>query len=651
MPAIEQFNSWADLLPEALLLVDSTGVILAINQAGKRQLGDIEIRLGTTEVVTLCLEARDQVTTYLHHCSRTKSLVPGVLTFPSVGDAKTAFRAEGALFAARDGASPAQVLLRLTPKLAAERRFLLLNQQVETLSREVDRRRRAELEVIAQREQFRVTLSSIGDGVIATDTAGSITFMNSIAAAHTGWTINDAIGRPITEVFHIVNESSREPVPNPVARVLAEGVIVGLANHTVLIRKEGTEIHIDDSGAPIRDTDGKLIGAVLVFHDITERRMLEKQIRVHTDELKEEHRRKDEFLAMLGHELRNPLAPIKTALQLHSMPAVNDETRKRAIDILNRQVDHLTRLVDELLDVARVSTGKITLKKEVIEVASIVFRGIELCQPLINEKQQQLTTDIPTEALYVEGDLPRLTQVVGNLLNNAAKYTQPDGKIHVAVRRIDNFVEITVNDNGMGIHPTILPHVFDVFTQSERALARSEGGLGVGLTLVRRLVEQHGGSVAAHSAGVDQGSEFRIVLPLVDKHPEVRNATAFAGTLPVGRKILVVDDNKDAAEMLADLLAVLGNEMIIALNGIEAIEMAEKERPSIIFLDIGLPGMDGYAVANELRRRDLSRDLKIIAITGYGQEEDIRKTRQAGFDHHLIKPVDMAEITKVFSSL
>lgn len=650
MAAPDHFNSWADLLPEALLLVDASGVILAINQAGSVALREVDLHLGVSTLPSLCLDPEDQVLSYLHLASRTKSLVPGTLSFQSACGTRTAYRAEAALFAARDGTCAAQLLLRLRPKLAAEKRFLLLNEQVESLSREVDRRRRAELEVTAQREQFRVTLSSIGDGVIATDIKGAVTFMNPVASSHTGWDIQEAKGRPITEIFHIVNAGTRALVPNPVARVLAEGIIVGLANHTILVRKDGSEIHIDDSGAPIRDADGTLIGAVLVFHDITARRELEQQINVRTVALEDEHKRKDEFLAMLGHELRNPLAPIKSALQLYNMASVGEDGRRRAIEILGRQVDHLTRLVDELLDVTRVSTGKITLKKEVIEIASVFHRAIELCEPLIQNKKHQLTTDMPAEALYVKADLSRLTQVFGNLLHNAAKYTEPGGHILLEARKADHTIQVTVKDNGMGIHPAVLPHVFEAFTQSERALARSEGGLGVGLTLARRLVEQHGGHIEARSAGLDQGSQFVVVLPLAVVQAAPQNVTGMMAHVSAGRKILVVDDNRDAAEMLAEILKMSGNEVFVAFDGKDAIDIAARERPGIIFLDLGLPGLNGYAVAKELRLRHMPDKLHIVAVTGYGQEDDIRKTKTAGFDHHLVKPVNIAAIFKILSS-
>lgn len=645
------FEAWADLLPEAMLLADVDGVIQSANSSARRQLSKLDIRLEQTALGDLCIEPLDLLNSYLRDCRRTTSLVPAALTFPLPNGETLTLRVEGTRFSLKGQSAPCFVLLRLIPKQVAQIRFEALNRQIEKLAQEVDWRRRAELDLIDQREWFKVTLAGIGDGVIATDVNGAIRFLNPVAEAHTGWQSADALGQPIERVFRIVNEETRHTVENPVRRVLTEGIIVGLANDTILLRKDDSELHIDDSGAPIRNADGEVIGAVLVFHDITERWQLAQQVRARTVELEDEHRRKDEFLAMLGHELRNPLSAIRTALDLQGMPTASDEVLKRSGGVLNRQVKHLTHLVDELLDVARISRGKIILQPEVLEVSLVILRALELVEPLLQEKRHALVSETAPESLCVNGDLHRLTQAIGNLLNNAAKYTPDGGTIHLASRRIDNYVEISVRDNGMGIPLTLLPRVFDIFTQSERALARSEGGLGVGLTVVRRLVEQHGGTVAAYSDGPGRGSQFRVLLPLVQAGPKQMSMPPLPSATPHRQKILVVDDNQDAATMVAELLRMLGNDVMIAFDGTEAISIVEQEPPSVIILDIGLPGMDGYTVARTLRATTSLEHVTLIALTGYGQPADLLKSKEAGFDHHLVKPIQIDRLLDIFADL
>lgn len=649
--AAEPVYPFIDLFPEAILLVDTQGVIVAVNQAARHHLAACTIFPGQTSLLAMCAESEHQVRRYLHACASTKSFMPGTVTIAGTDATAAVFHSEGALYVPRKDAALPILLLRLTPKSESASRFIILNRQIEELSHEVERRRRAEAELIEQRELLRVMLTGIGDAVITTDVHAAITFLNPVAEIQTGWSGADAIGKPLAEVFRIVNERNRETVESPIDKVLRDGVIVDLANHALLIRKDGTEVPIDNSGAPIRGAGGSIIGAVLIFHDITERRRLEQQVDVRTLELEAEHRRKDEFLAMLGHELRNPLAPIKAALQLQALPQLSEEANRHAREIMDRQVDHLTRLVDELLDVARINTGKITLKEELLEVASVIYRAAELCDPVMRDKEQQFSIQMTPEPLYLHGDLQRLTQVVGNLLNNAAKYTQRGGTIKLTVLKNGDHVEITVKDNGMGIHPVTLPRIFEVFSQAERALARSEGGLGVGLTLARRLVEKHGGSIAAHSEGLEQGSEFRISLPLVQAPDAPGLYPLQALPAMATRKILVVDDNPDAAAMLAELLRLLGNEVIIAPNGEQAIAAATRFLPKVIFMDIGLPGMDGYAIAKALRAQSQTAGIVLVAVTGYGQQDDIRKTQNAGFDHHLVKPADLSRINGILASL
>jgi PAS domain S-box-containing protein len=866
------------------------------------------------------------------------------------------------LFRGRAAEPPhGEELVRLAEQLRlSEERFHLLVEGVRKQADESRRRllqeeasaleaRRAQREERRQREQLHVTLRSIGDAVIVTDRSGGVTFLNPVAVALTGWEPEDAAGQPLERVFHIVNEETRQPVENPVSKVLREGVVVGLANHTVLIARDGREFPIDDSGAPIRDEDGTIAGVVLVFRDATEaRRAIEARLRLaaivdssddaiisknldgtidswnkgaerlygytaeevigkplsilvppdhpdelpaimerikrgervahyetvrvrndgrrvevsltispvksaagkivgaskiardvtaqkrqeaalrfladaskllaevldvpstlqrvaglavphfadwcavdllgpggslrrmavaHVDpakvelahelqrryapdpnarlgvwnvlrtgrsellseipdallaetakdpdmlrilrelglksymgvpltvrgqtlgvltfigaesgrryepadlrlaedlaqraavaienarlygELKESDRRKDEFLAMLAHELRNPLAPIRNALQVMKMPGANGAAIEQARQMTERQVRHMVRLVDDLLDVSRIMRGKIELRKERVELAAVIASAVETAQPIVDAQGQELVVAVPPEPLWLVADPTRLAQVVANLLQNAAKFSERAGRIWLTVERDGGegggrpapSAVVHVRDEGSGIRADLLPHVFDLFVQGDRSLERRQGGLGIGLTVVRQLVEMHGGAVTASSAGPGQGSEFVVRLPVLPQalQPE--------GSEPRGRpvvatprRVLVVDDNVDAAESVALLVRLWGHDVRVAYTGPEALQAAEEYQPEVVVLDIGLPGMNGYEVAGRLRQQPRFQKTLLVAVTGYGQEEDRRRSEEAGFGHHLTKPVDPAALEKLLGTL
>jgi signal transduction histidine kinase len=371
--------------------------------------------------------------------------------------------------------------------------------------------------------------------------------------------------------------------------------------------------------------------------------------------LKEADRHKDEFLAVLAHELRNPLAPIRNAVEIMRRSALSDPQLVWSRDVVERQVKHLTRLVDDLLDVSRITRGNINLSREPVAVATIVARAIETIQPLIAEQRHQLTVDVSDDVLEVEGDLTRLTQVLGNLLNNAAKYTDPGGTILLSARREASDVEIRVRDNGIGIPPTLLPRLFQLFTQVDGAAHRAQGGLGIGLALVRQLVQMHGGSVTAYSDGPGTGCEFLIRLPL--RLRRSRDVTQ-TGAVPVhtngskvGHRILLADDNRDALDSLATLLQCDGHEVHTAGDGAEALEVAAQCKPDVVLLDIGMPKLDGYEVARRIRAEPWGKAAVLIALTGWGQDEDRRRSREVGFDSHLVKPLDPEALSTLLSRL
>jgi PAS domain S-box-containing protein len=389
---------------------------------------------------------------------------------------------------------------------------------------------------------------------------------------------------------------------------------------------------------PVRDALGQVqwVGAVVL--DVTERKRLMAELRGRAEELAENDRRKDEFLAMLSHELRNPLAPIRNAVHVLQEVEGGPELGM-ARDVIDRQVTHLARLVDDLLDVSRITRGKVALRREPLVLSEVIARAVETTRPLIESRGHAFTVEVACDVPELYADPTRIEQVVANLLNNAAKYTDTGGRIGLRSACEGHEVVIRVRDSGVGIPADVLPHVFDLFTQAERTLDRAQGGLGIGLTLVKSLVEQHGGRVEAHSPGPGRGSEFVVRLPVqLAPAPVAPSAPRpAAGRGP--HRVLVVDDNADAADTLALLLRLRGYDVRVARDGPEALEAAREFNPDLVLLDIGLPGMDGYAVARALRAGKAAGRVRLVALTGYGRDEDRRRSAEAGFDDHLVKPV------------
>jgi PAS domain S-box-containing protein len=754
-------------------------------------------------------------------------------------------------------------------------------------------------------EWCHVTLASIADAVITTDSNGCVTFLNPVAQSLIGWTLQEAAGQPLDSVFRVINEESRQHAESPAIRAFREGVVVGLANHSLLIAKDGTERPIDDSAAPIRNDKGEVGGVVLVFRDISERRRQEKQVqdavtyaeniiatlrepflvldktlrvktanqafyktfhaekeetegrviydlgngqwsipglrtllegvlpnshtvhdfdvehdfpvigkkvmllnarrfesvdsqpdlillaieditdrkaaevavqtsevryrrlfqtakdgilildantlkildanpfmtellgyshdeflgkelweiglfgderesqaayqelqekgyirydhlplktrngeraevefvsniyqvdhrpvaqcnirdiserrllerktREQAEELADLHRRKDEFLAMLSHELRNPLAPISNAVHLLRLQKRENSIQQQARDIIERQVGQLSHLVDDLLEISRITTGRVQLRQELVAVSGIVERAVESVRPLIDQYKHELTVSLSPQPIWLYADAARLEQVLVNLLTNAAKYTDYGGHIWLIVQEEDDACVLRVRDTGIGITPELLPRIFDLFTQAARSLSRSQGGLGIGLCLVHRLVEMHGGTVEAHSA-LGQGSEFivrlRTVVSPASQLPSPPNETVEL-TGP-SLRVLVVDDNVDAAQSLAMLLEVSGHQVRKAHTGLTALEAALDYRPDVVLLDIGLPEMDGYEVAKRIRQQPSLQNVVLVAITGYAQSTDRQRSQDVGFNAHLVKPVDFDQLQQIVANI
>ena len=632
------------------------------------------------------------------------------------------------------------------------------------LLRNLSERDRALL--FASEQRLRTIFTSIGDGVVATDHSGCIERMNTVAEELTGWKLDEARGRPLEEVFRIVHEHTREVVENPVTKVLREGRIVGLANHTALIARDGREFVIEDSAAPIRHEDGTLDGVVLVFQNATPRRQAERALaereqqfqvladnipalcwiadetgaalwfnsrwyeytgttpeqmrdrgwqavvdpevlpsvierwgtsvasgtrfemvfglkgadgavrpfltrgapvrdatgqvmrwfgtnvdiseqQAAQDALRQADRRKDEFLATLAHELRNPLAPVSNAVLLLKSKGDDARMREWASTIIERQAQSMARMLDDLLDVSRITRGTLTLQKQRVSLASVVDNAVEVAQPLLTARRHHLTISLSPQTIEVEVDPLRLSQLVGNLLINAAKYTDPGGRIELSAAVMRQQVTVSVKDSGIGLEPESIARIFEMFSQVKSALDRSEGGLGIGLALVKGLAELHGGSVEAHSPGLGRGSTFSVHLPLAQSAPHAPRSTSpteneLAEVLR--RRVLVADDNRDAATTLQALLELDGHEVHIAHDGQAALEIAERLQPQIAILDIGMPKLNGYEIARRIRSAAWGPGMRLVALTGWGQEGDRQRAFAAGFDAHVTKPVDPDEL-------
>ena len=404
--------------------------------------------------------------------------------------------------------------------------------------------------------------------------------------------------------------------------------------------------------------NGELRGYVTIFRDLTERKQVEEELRARAEALLENDRQRNEFLAMLAHELRNPLSPIVNSLTLLGLEKTSSPMIEQARTIMERQTKHLVRLLDDLLDVARITRGRIELRKERVELNELIDRAVEAVGPLVTARRHDFSWTAPRGTIWLDVDPARIQQVLVNLLTNACKYTPAQGEIRLIAHQEGEEVAISVKDNGVGIAPEVLPKVFDLFAQAERSLARSEGGLGIGLTMVMKLVEMHGGSAAARSGGVGKGSEFIIRLPVMKPEQAVPIATppgtTEQPTVSAGRRlrILVVDDNVDAAHSLTLLLRSYGHEVVdVVHDGPTAVETILTKKPSVVLLDIGLPGMNGYEVAQRVRGQEVEQVPHLIAVTGYGLEADKTKAQQVGIDHYLVKPVDPNRLHELLSVL
>jgi len=512
----------------------------------------------------------------------------------------------------------------------------------QALQQDIVARTKLEDELRRSEEKFRLLVGGIRDyAVFMLDPEGNVASWNAGAESIKGYKAEEIIGQHFSR-FYPPDALERK---FPQFELETAARIGRFEDEGWRVRKDGTMFWANVIITALYDSEHRVRGFAKVTRDMTERRRIEA--------LEHGERKMNEFLAMLGHELRNPLAPIRNALDLMRIQSNGDSTHEWARNVIDRQLTQLTRLVDDLLDVGRITSGKIALHKMPVEINTAVQRAVEAVRPLADASRHTLDVRLSPQPLAVDGDLTRLSQAVLNLLTNAIKYTPAGGSIELAVAREGDYAAVRVKDSGIGMAPELIPTVFDLFVQGERSLDRSEGGLGIGLTLVKRLVSLHGGTVSAHSEGPGRGSEFAIYLPALPQSTSARELPQDEPVAPTHRRsrVLIVDDNRDSADTLAALLEAWGHEVRTLYDGPSAIAAAAEFRPRVVLLDIGLPKMNGYEVAAHLRKSADHRSMILVAFTGYGQDEDRRRVREAGFDHHLVKPLEPAVLEKILDSV
>jgi PAS domain S-box-containing protein len=512
------------------------------------------------------------------------------------------------------------------------------------ITRDLTERLAHEQRLKQSEERFRLLVEGVTDyAIFLLDPNGKVMSWNAGAQRIKGYTADEIIGQDFTRFY---TEEDLE-AGAPWRKLQAARQQGSAHDQSWRVRKDGSRFMGDVTLSALYDASGGLYGFAKVTRDMTREKRIET--------LETEGRRINEFLAMLGHELRNPLAPIRNAVNLMEIDGISADKLEWCRSVIDRQTTHMTRLVDDLLDISRITQGKVALRKECLDVATFIERGLEASRPLLEARRHTLKVTLPEQPIRLDGDLTRLVQVIANLLNNAAKYTPEGGAIEIAASLDGAWAVIRVMDNGIGMPAELLGKVFDLFQQGDRQLDRTEGGLGIGLTLVDNIVAMHGGSVEARSDGIGRGSQFIVRLPTVSTRevaaPVADASSTAQSDAPRPRRILIVDDNRDGAETMAMLIQAIGHEARMVHEGSAAAEAARSYAPDLVLLDIGLPGMDGYQVARQFKGYDDLRHIRLAAATGYGQDEDRKRAVEAGFDEFLVKPISFEKLQELISRL
>ena len=497
-------------------------------------------------------------------------------------------------------------------------------------------------ELQEQKDLLAVTLASIGDCVLVTDNAGRINFMNGVAEQVTGWTLEEARGRPTAEVFHILNEQTREPVENPVEKVMKHGVIAGLANHTLLVRKDGTETPIDDTGAPIRDREGAMRGVVLVFRDFSEHRQTDRELRKAKEEAETANKAKDQFLAMLSHELRTPLTPVLATLNLWEASEEVPASLHPDVQMLRRSIELEARIIDDLLDLTRIARGMLSFSAENTDVHALIDFLVGLSRSEFQEKKLKVSLKLEAREQHIHTDVARLQQVLWNILRNAIKFTENGGAVTIATSNDDRGnIDIVIKDTGIGMSAETLSRLFLPFEQADRSRSGRYGGLGLGMAISNALVDLLEGKLIAESEGLGRGSTFTVTFPTAEVPAPPGEPERVRAPVRGKAKLLLVEDHADTARALVRLLESRGYEVASVATVASALQAVDHEEFELVLCDLGLPDGTGLDFIEKLRQK---RDTPAVALTGFGMQQDVERAQQAGFDAHLTKPVNIQKL-------